>query len=162
MATWIRLSKAIYRLLQRAYPAEFREIHGEEMSRVFVEGSREYRRYGIRRLSRFWLTVLLDWCKTAPTEQLDQLSQDLRYGAKTLYRSKSFTLAAIVCLSLGIGVVHCWSHAHCRSPIRTASDGGLYFFEIVGADKRFRLDAGRQDHALSKRNEWNEWPRADA
>src|SRR5262249_51385785 len=67
-------------------------------------GSREYHRFGIRKLARFWLTVLLDWCRTAPSEQLDRLYQDLRYSATTLYRSKAFTLAAIACLSLGIGV----------------------------------------------------------
>ena len=41
---------------------------------------------------------------SALREHLDWLRQDLRYGIAALARSKVFALAAIVCLSLGIGV----------------------------------------------------------
>ncbi len=104
MAIWIRISNRIYRVLQRAYPVEFREIYGDEMSRAFGEGCRENGRRGIVKLVRFWITVLSDWGKTAPQEHFDHLVQDLRYSVKTFSRNKAFTVAAIVCLSLGIGV----------------------------------------------------------
>src|SRR6516162_3088607 len=104
MPGWIRISNWIYRLLQRAYPAEFREIYGEEMSCAFAEGCAESRRLGISKLVQFFATVLSDWGRTAPQEHLDQLRQDLRYSFAALARSKVFALAAIISLSLGIGV----------------------------------------------------------
>jgi predicted permease len=104
MPRWIRISNWIYRLLQGAYPAEFREIYGDEMSRAFAEGCEESRRLGITKLVRFFATVLSDWSRTAPQEHFDQLRQDFRYSFAALARSKVFALAAIISLSLGIGV----------------------------------------------------------
>ena len=104
MRSWVRISKWIYHALQRAYPAEFREIYGEDMSRAFVEGCEESGQRGLVKLARFFLTVLSDWSLTATLEHLDRLRQDLRYSIAALARSKMFALAAILCLSLGIGV----------------------------------------------------------
>src|SRR5215467_14742382 len=98
MPRWIRISNWIYRLLQRAYPAEFREIYGDEMSRSFAEGCEESRRLGITKLVRFFATVLSDWSRTAPQEHLDRLRQDLLYSFAALARSKVFALAAIISL----------------------------------------------------------------
>src|SRR5215831_234526 len=104
MRSWVRISKWIFHALQRAYPAEFREIYGEDMSRAFVEGCEESGQRGLVKLARFFLTVLSDWSLTATLEHLDRLRQDLRYSIAALARSKMFALAAILCLSLGIGV----------------------------------------------------------
>jgi predicted permease len=104
MRSWVRISKWIYHALQRAYPAEFREIYGDDMSRAFVEGCEESGQRGLVKLARFFLTVLSDWSLTATLEHLDRLRQDLRYSIAALARSKMFALAAILCLSLGIGV----------------------------------------------------------
>jgi predicted permease len=104
MPIWIRISNRFYRFLQGAYPREFREIYGEEMSRAFVEGCRVKSRQGFGKLARFWFTVLSDWSRTAPQEHLNRLVQDFRYSITTMRQNKAFTVSAIACLSLGIGV----------------------------------------------------------
>ena len=49
------------------------------------------------------LRMLSDLLVRLAVEHLSGLAQDTRYGARMLARSPGFTLAAVVCLAIGIG-----------------------------------------------------------
>ena len=90
----------LYRLLLRLYPASFRHEYGDQMCRIFAE---RRRRATTGERVQLWIEVLYDAIATAPRVHLDILRQDLRYARRSLLRSPSFAVTAILITALGIG-----------------------------------------------------------
>lgn len=85
------MSRRIYQLLLLMLPGWFREEFGREMTQTFVE-SRGSLLTNARDLIA--LAVRLHW---------DALRQDLVYATRTLRHTKTFTIAAIATLAVGLG-----------------------------------------------------------
>ena len=126
------MNGSLYDLLLVTYPPTFREKHGAEMRRLFLERVRDARRRA-GRLSLMWLWVrtIIDFAINAPAERLrasralwsargtpggvtmrgqrgrgvgmDSFIKDVRYGIRTLVKNPTFTLIATVTIGLGIG-----------------------------------------------------------
>ncbi len=94
---WRLSYRSFYRVLLRAYPAEFREEYGEEMDRLVSE-----RMTGEPPI-RLWLTLMADVFRNAPREHLNILARDLRHGLRFFARAPGFTATALLALALGIG-----------------------------------------------------------
>jgi hypothetical protein len=90
----------LYRLLLRLYPASFRNEYDEPMCRLFAE---RHRHASAGERARLWIEALYDAIATAPRVHLDILAQDLRYARRSLLRSPSFALTAMLVTALGIG-----------------------------------------------------------
>jgi hypothetical protein len=68
--TGMNTNDRIYRVLLRAYPSSFRAMFGGEMALAFRDRRREMRATPVR----FWLTMLLDVARTAPSLRLEALA----------------------------------------------------------------------------------------
>lgn len=94
----------LYRKLVSSLPAEFRAEYGEEMAYAAEESLRDA---GDQRSWKQILYVapglLADVLSRIVAEHVREIAQDTRYAARILARSPAFTLAAVVCLSIGIG-----------------------------------------------------------
>ena len=86
-----------YRRLLHLYPRDFREQFGGEMSRLYRDRGREERWWSL------WASLVMDLVRTAPSEHLAMLRQDLRHAWRGLRRTPVITATAIVTLSLGVG-----------------------------------------------------------
>ncbi len=86
-----------YRRLLHLYPKDFREEFGSEMTRLYRDRGREERWWSL------WGSLLLDLVRTAPSEHLAMLSQDVRHAWRGLRRTPVITATAILTLALGVG-----------------------------------------------------------
>ncbi len=98
----------LYAALLLAYPAAFREEYAGEMRTAFRSRWREERQaHGLPGIGRLALDVLCDTLTTAARTQGEILARDLRdaWRSLTARPNWSFTAAALLTLSLGIGAV---------------------------------------------------------
>jgi predicted permease len=86
-----------YELLQRLYPAHYREEYGPEMSRLFND---RRRREGTLRVL---YEALPDLLITAWREHMDALGQDVRHTMRSIAKNPGFATVVILTLALGIG-----------------------------------------------------------
>ena len=86
-----------YQRLLHLYPSDFRDEFGREMAQLYKDRAREERTW------RLWGSLLLDTLRTAPTEHLDLLRQDLIHTRRSLLRTPVITATAILTLALAIG-----------------------------------------------------------
>src|SRR5215207_4390927 len=97
------VSDRVFRLLLRAFPAEFRWRFGKEMEQGFREERKETYREQRSGLIMLWVRTVADILATAPGEHLDMLRKDVGYGLRTMRRNWGFTLVAVLALALGVG-----------------------------------------------------------
>ena len=89
-------SERIYRLLLRAYPRDFRDEYGQEMSLLFRA------RFGEGRL-KLWVQVLGDLLLHAPREHWSMTCHDLRYAFRSWRRTPAIPAVALTALTIGMG-----------------------------------------------------------
>ncbi|HKY98324.1 MAG TPA: hypothetical protein VJL35_10750, partial [Gemmatimonadaceae bacterium] len=83
------------------YPASFRADYGREMQSIV--GARLNETSGFTARLALWFETIVDVIWNSIGAHFDILRQDLRYTARTLWRSKGFALTAIFVTGLGIG-----------------------------------------------------------
>jgi putative ABC transport system permease protein len=86
-----------YRRLLRFYPRDFRDQFGGEMTQLYRDRGREEPWWSL------WCSLVLDLLRTAPSEHLAMLRQDLRDAWGGLRRTPIITAAAVLTLALGVG-----------------------------------------------------------
>jgi putative ABC transport system permease protein len=86
-----------YRRLLHLYPTDFRDEFGGEMTRLYRDRGRQEPWWSL------WASLLLDLMRTAPSEHLAMLKQDVRDAWRGLRRTSVITTAAILTLALGVG-----------------------------------------------------------
>jgi macrolide transport system ATP-binding/permease protein len=91
----------IYQRLAQAFPHEFKMAFGDDMLQAGEEAMRQFaKRHGVMGLVR----LLLDMAMRLPIEYMNEIRQDLRYGARAMMKSPGFALVGIVSMGLGIGL----------------------------------------------------------
>jgi putative ABC transport system permease protein len=86
-----------YRRLLRLYPRDFRDEFGGEMTRLYRDRGRDEPWWSL------WCSLVADLVRTAPSEHLAMLRQDLRDAWRGLYRTPVITATAVLTLALGVG-----------------------------------------------------------
>jgi len=97
--------KRLLRLLVRAFPEEFRRIHGEELladaDTALDQAARQRSALGLIPLA---LHLFADFILNLIHQHIQDLRQDLRHAMRTLSNAKTFTLVSVISLGLGIGL----------------------------------------------------------
>jgi hypothetical protein len=88
----------IYRVLLRAYPSSFRATFGGEMALSFRDRRREMRATPVR----FWLTMLLDVARSAPSLRLEATAG--RQAAHIQFKEGTMKTMAIAAVVVGLFV----------------------------------------------------------
>ena len=92
-----RETSPVLRALLLAWPPGFRERHGEDLARLYVEY------YGRHPPFRFWLEVAADAVSEGFGARIESFASDLRIALRGLRRSPAFAVALVLTLALGIG-----------------------------------------------------------
>jgi putative ABC transport system permease protein len=93
----MRLGERLYHALLHLYPAEFRRAYRREMTQLYRDRRRHEPAW------RVWTDITRDLIRTAPKEQFDVLSNDLRYAVRTIRRTPMFSGVVMLTAALGIG-----------------------------------------------------------
>ena len=121
-----------YRGLLHLYPRDFRDEFGAEMARLYRDRGQDERWW------RLWGSLLLDLIRTAPSEHLAMLRQDLPPAWRALRRTPIVTATTILTLALGVGAstaVFSVVHAVLLRPLRySEADRLVELFESNHAD----------------------------
>jgi putative ABC transport system permease protein len=86
-----------YQRLLRLYPRDFRDEFGGEMTQLYRDRGREERWWSL------WYSLVVDLLRTAPSEHLSMLWQDLRHAGRGLRRTPIITATVVLTLGLGVG-----------------------------------------------------------
>jgi predicted permease len=142
----VKRSERAYRWLLRAYPRDFRDEYGDEMSLLFRERTREAS-------VRLWLQVLGDLIFHAPQEHWTSMKQDFRHAFRQLRRTPTLSLTVIATLAVGLGgttAVFSVVEAVLRAPLPyEASEQLVRFYQeepAVGTTSRTRLTGPHFKH----------------
>ena len=95
--------RRMFERLLHAYPAEFRDEYGREMRTLFRERYDEARASGPLALAGLWLSVLADTTMTAAGEHGAIARRDVRLALRSLFRDRTYLVAVVVVLAVGIG-----------------------------------------------------------
>jgi predicted permease len=105
------MSRWLYRLALRAFPASHRAVYGDEMLETFAHALRERR----PQTPRFILAACIDALRAGYGERrrtrpprrqlLGSLGRDLGHAARSLAKARAFSLVSILSLGIGLGVV---------------------------------------------------------
>jgi len=115
-----RLGNLLFRFLIALLPGRFKREFGDDLLQMYLLRSREFRSDRFRQRLQFQIHECLDMGRTLGREwrlqltgsgegrnkgsrAMDGLIQDVRFGSRMLVRNPLFSLAAILCLALGIG-----------------------------------------------------------
>jgi putative ABC transport system permease protein len=91
------IGERVYRRLLRLYPRDFSDDYADEMTRFYRDRVRAEGATGV------WLALGADLARTAPSEQVSTLVQDVRHAWRTWRRTPVLALAALLTLALGVG-----------------------------------------------------------
>src|SRR5258708_20942302 len=89
-----------YNWLLRLYPTSFRNEYAGEMRSLFARQLQQARGLGALTL---WIRTMGEVSGNAIAVHADVFRQDLSYTARTLRRSPSFAVTAVILVALGIG-----------------------------------------------------------
>jgi predicted permease len=95
----------LYRALAQAFPSEFLQRYGSELTDVAEDVVRDAARRGDR-IRLVWLVarLLANLAVRIAAEHVSDVVQDARYAVRILARAPGFTLASVTCLAIGTGL----------------------------------------------------------
>lgn len=110
----LNLSERWFRLLQRLYPADFRDEMGDAVVETYRDRAREaLTRGGVTGLAAVWVRVLVDSLRNGPGERArpavswrrtGNWGRDLERATRRLRRAPTLVLSTVATLGVGLGV----------------------------------------------------------